>query len=124
VRVFAYPLVVLVDESPATLVELTRSLMLLPISLAWFTSPADALPTIRREPPAIVICGPEISAQEAADFLGDVADRSPRTQRLLLCSGIARPLRSGTAVLRWPLKEARLRTIVARATDFPAAHDS
>lgn len=116
----AFPLVVLVDENPATLVDLTRALLLLDVSLAWFTSTADALAIFSREAPAVLVCGPDVPPQDADDFLGVVAARSPRTQRLLLCSNLARPLRSGPAVMRWPNNPLHFRAFIADATLFAA----
>jgi hypothetical protein len=113
------PLVVLVDENPANLVELTRALMVLEVSLAWFTSTADALGTVHRVPPAIVICGPDVSSEDAAYFLEDVRVRSPGTQRLLLRTREAQLLPEGTTVLPWPSSPAKLRDVIASSARFP-----
>lgn len=113
-----HPLVVLVDEDPSILVALTRMLMPLDVSLAWFTSASDALETVIRLQPSVVICGPHVSAADLPDFLGNVANRSPGTQRLLLNRGSATALRPGTTELRWPASHAQLRTAIARAASL------
>lgn len=118
----SHPVVVLIDENPATLVELTRALMTLDVSLTWFTTTADALATVHRYPPAIVICGPEVPCVEAAHFLGHVERRSPNTQRLLLITAVPRtPLSEATVLMRWPANPVKLRNLVAGAALFLAA---
>lgn len=117
----SHPVVVLIDENPATLVELTRALMTLDVSLSWFTTTADALATVHRSAPAIVICGPDVPGMEAAHFLEHVAQRSPRTQRLLLVTALPRtPVSQATVLMRWPANLLKLRNIVAGAALFPA----
>lgn len=116
-----HPLVILVDENPSTLVELTRALMQLDVSLAWFTTTADATSIFHGHGASMIICGPDVDSDEAEGFLTEAAARAP-SARLLLLRFDDRPTAvPSVTTLTWPLTQAALRAFITNAALFPAA---
>lgn len=78
------PLVVCVDDEPAVLASLRRSLRPEPFEVATTTDPAEALSWAETRPVSVVISDQRMPGMTGIELLRKLLDRSPRTACIIL----------------------------------------